>query len=190
MGSFYTNITLRGPEPEPVAAALAELGRTAIVTPAVNGYVTVFDETCESQDVRLLDVLAGDLSRRLACAALAALNHDDDVLVYRLYDRGALVDHYESAPGWDTGEDVPPEGGQPAVLCRVLGVDGDQVELEAILRASDDWEDGYLTASDRHADLVETLGIPLYVAGLGYTYVTRGEAPAFGLDPAGLRRVG
>ena len=44
MGHFYTNYTLRGPSQHTVAAALA--GRSAIVTPAQDGCVIVFDEHC------------------------------------------------------------------------------------------------------------------------------------------------
>ncbi len=48
MGSFYTNYTLRRPSQQAVAAALA--GRSAIVTPAEDGCVVVFDEQSDEQD--------------------------------------------------------------------------------------------------------------------------------------------
>ncbi len=48
MGNFYTNYTLRGPSQQTVAAVLA--GRSAIITPAREGCVVVFDERSDDQD--------------------------------------------------------------------------------------------------------------------------------------------
>ena len=56
MGNFYTNYTLRGPSQAAVATALA--GRFAIVTPAQNGCVVVFDEVSDHQDQKVITKLA------------------------------------------------------------------------------------------------------------------------------------
>ena len=92
MGNFYTNYTLRGPTQQAVASALA--GRAALVSPSRNGCVVAFDAATE-QDIDAAGNLAKDLSHRLQCAVLAVSNHDDDILWYRLYDRGQLLDEYE-----------------------------------------------------------------------------------------------
>src|SRR5262245_28249420 len=102
MGNFYTNYTLRGPSQQAVAAALS--GRTAIVTPASNGAVVVFDEESDSQDSHAIAQLGAHLSQTLNCPVLAVLNHDDDILFYQLYEGGAQTDQYCSAPGYFSGE--------------------------------------------------------------------------------------
>ena len=77
MGNFYTNNTLRGPSQQAVAAALA--GRSAIVTPAQDGCVVVFDEASDEQNQEVITELAARLSREFDCPVLAVLNHDDDI---------------------------------------------------------------------------------------------------------------
>src|SRR5581483_882204 len=101
MGNFYVNYTLAGVTQDAVAKALA--GRKCIVTPAANGAVVAFDEESDSQDTRVISSLASELSRRLSCAVLAVLNHDDDVLWYQLYTNGNLQDEYDSSPGYFDG---------------------------------------------------------------------------------------
>src|ERR1017187_6166492 len=93
MGNFYTNYTLRGPSQQSVAAALA--GRSAIVTPAQDGCVVVFDEESDEQNQEIIAELASRLSGELRCSLLAVLNHDDDILWYQLYLSGELVDEYD-----------------------------------------------------------------------------------------------
>ena len=82
MGNFYTNYTLRGASPQEIVAVLA--GRSAIVTPAHDGCVVVFDEESDEQDTGVITLLASRLSRELGCTVLAVLNHDDDIFWYQL----------------------------------------------------------------------------------------------------------
>jgi hypothetical protein len=94
MGNFYTNYTVRGPSQRAVASALA--GRSALVTPAQDGCVVVFDESSEDQDHDAIGELAARLARQFLCPVLAVVNHDDDILWYRLYQSGALIDQYDT----------------------------------------------------------------------------------------------
>src|SRR5206468_6298148 len=82
VGNFYVNHTVRGATPEAVAKALA--GRTAIVAPADNEFVVVFDSECDSQDQAVITELGEKLSDELKATVLAVLNHDDDLLWYQL----------------------------------------------------------------------------------------------------------
>ena len=82
MGNFYTNYTLRGPSQQAVARAMA--GRSAIVTPAQDGCVVVFDAQSDEQDSAVITELASRLSRELRCPVLAVLNHDDDIFTHRV----------------------------------------------------------------------------------------------------------
>lgn len=80
MGNFYVNYTLRGPSQADVAKALA--GRRARVTPMHKNCVVAFDEASDSQNRNEIVKLAAKLSKKLKCAVLAVLNHDDDILWY------------------------------------------------------------------------------------------------------------
>ena len=93
MGNFYTSYTLRGPSQRSVVAALA--GRSAFVTPPQDGCVVVLDEKSEEQNQEVISGLASQLSQRLACPVLAALNHGENILWYRLYQSGMLTDEYD-----------------------------------------------------------------------------------------------
>ncbi len=136
MGNFYTNITLQGPDRDPVLAYLDEQAIVAYVAAPKPGTVIVYDQVSESQDVTVLTERTAQLSRRFTCPAFAVLNHDDDVLLYWLFENGTQTDSYDSTPGMFTGDDSPPTGGNAATLCRVFGVPESRADaIESILRA-------------------------------------------------------
>jgi len=188
MGNFYTNYTLRGPSQAAVATALA--GRFAIVTPAQNGCVVVFDEVSDHQDQKVITKLASQLSRAASCPVLAVLNHDDDILWYQLHLNGKLADEYDSSPGYFDPSAGPsaPAGGDARKLCDAFGATS-VAEVESILRKSSFGKGGYTFAVERHADLVRALGLSVFGIGAGYRSVSHGELPE-GLTEAGLVRVG
>jgi hypothetical protein len=176
MGNFYTNYTLRGPSQQAVAKALA--GRSAIVTPALDGCVVVFDEQSDHQDQAVLTELASRLSREFGCPVLAVLNHDDDIFWYHLYVAGELVDEYDSSPGYFDPSAKPsaPVGGDARELCSAFG-GGDVAEVESVLRKPSFDEGGYTFAVERHTDVARALGIPSFGVGAGFRYVAAGELP-------------
>ena len=175
MGNSYVNYTLRGPGHQAVAAVLA--GRNAIVTPAHNGCVAVFDEKSDEQTRAAMDDLGARLSRELHCPVLSVLVHDDDLFCYHLFDRGDCIDRYDSSPGYfdPSAERTEPAGGNAGKLCGAFGVDKAS-EVESILRKSDG-DAGYTFATDRHADLVQALGLPDYAVASSYASVSSGELP-------------
>lgn len=188
MGNFYTNYTLTGPTTQAVVAALG--GRSAIVTQAQEGCVVVFDEESEEQDTDVITMLASRLSRKLGCPVLAVFNHDDDILAYWLYLSGELADEYDSSPAYfdPAAEEVsPPAGGDAQKLCNAFGASA-VADVESVLRKVP-LDDEFYFADDRHRDLARLLGVPLFVVGAGFRYVSRGELPA-GLDNDALVRVG
>ncbi len=183
MGSFYTNVTLRGPEQPQVAEYLASRNRQTIVSPTVEGVTVVYDAITESQDPDTLTSLGRELSAQLDCPALAALCHDDDVLWLQLHVDGRLVDEYDSTPGYFDGTPAGgPEGGDAEALCAAFGAGGRAGEVEDILRRGPDFV-GYTFAPQRHKALASALGIPPALVTAGYDYLTRGEVPA-GFNPA------
>jgi hypothetical protein len=187
MGNFYTNYTVRGPSPQAIVAVLT--GRSAIVTPAQDGCVVVFDEESDEQDTEVISLLASRLSRELRCPVLAVLNHDDDIFWYQLYLSGELADEYDSSPGYfdPAAEPAAPAGGDAQKLCSAFGASG-IAEVESVLRRSSFDEDGYTFAVERHEDLARALGIPSFGVGAGFGYVSEGELPK-GLDDETLIRV-
>lgn len=185
MGNFYTNYTLRGPTQKDVAAALA--GRNAIVTPQMSGSLVVFDEASDDQNHEHIAELAEMLSSKFQCPVLAVLNHDDDILWYQLYERGRLMDEYDSAPDYfePAAEPEPPKGGDAKRLCSVFGSD-EVTEVERILRQSQE-KNGYAFAFERHLDLVKALGLPDFAVGTCYSSFESDQCPE-GLSPGDLIR--
>jgi hypothetical protein len=177
MGAFYTNYTLRGVSQRAVAKALA--GREALISREQNGCVVVFDKLSDAQDQAQIASLASDLSKSLNCAVLALLDHDDDILWYRLYEAGKLSDEYDSTPNyWGTkGPDtLPPSGGGAARLCAAFQA-GDAAVVETILRSSSIAKNEYVFAMDRHKDLVTALSLPEFAVGGAYGGIVRGYFP-------------
>lgn len=189
MGNFYTNITLLGPDQDSVADYLTQHNRRAYVSPTVNRCTVVYDELCESQDTDVLEELASDLSKRFGCPALAVLNHDDDILWYKLFESGQLTDEYDSSPDYfdDEAESSMPRGGDAQKLCGLFKSEQDVAEVERILRANG--PDAYLFAFERHEDLAKALGIPTFSVGCGYNYIEQDELP-LGLEFDKLRHTG
>lgn len=187
MGSFYTNLTIRGPGQEAVASELK--GRSAFVSPPMNGSVVVFDEECDEQDPKVLAKLASRLSSRFSCPVLAVLNHDDDVLWFRLYKSGDLLDEYDSYPGFSEGDDTAtqPRGGDARALCDAFG-SSNYAEVERVLRTTSLDEDGYTFAVERHDELAQALELPSYGVGTGFNYIVEDELPE-GLELDDLLRV-
>lgn len=133
MGSFYTNITLKTADTDRVLDALRQAQRAALVSAPEHGYTVVFDEASESQEPEVLKALATRLSRSCACPALAILNHDDDVLLYFLYERGQLADEYNSAPSFfeeDADPGTPPLGGDANRLSTVFNAASRRSDIE------------------------------------------------------------
>lgn len=179
MGNFYVNYTLRGPDQSAVASVLA--GRSAIVTPALDDCVVVFDEESDEQNQEIITELASHLSGKLRCPLLAVLNHDDGILWYQLYLNGELVDGYDSAPGYFDTEDEEAalrgsEGGDAKKLCAAFETDA-VAEVERILRKPSAEDGGYVFAVERHDDLVGALGIPSYGNGFSFRSFSDDDLP-------------
>lgn len=190
MGSFYTNITLRSPQQARVAEVLKTSGRQTFVSPAANGCTVVFDRDSEDQDIDVLNQLASALSGKLGCAALAVLNHDDDVLVVTLHEAGRLVDEYNSSPLYfNDGPGAAPEGGDAELLCRAFGADGKVDEVEDLLRTQGHSEGGFTFEMERHEALVKALGLPTAAVATGFNYIDQGEIPE-GLSESDFVRTG
>jgi len=177
MGSFYTNVTLRTEQQPSVVAALK--GREAYVSQPVNGCIVVYDRESEDQS-KALPKLAGTLSAKLKCAALAVLIHDDDLLEYTLYQDGKLADKYVSWPAFlDDSASESPEGGDAEVLARAFGAESNIDQIESVLRQTraGNRDEGFIFEYERHEALVAALGIPTIAVSTGFNYIEQGELP-------------
>jgi len=191
MGSFYTNITLRTEQQPKVVETLRAAGRKAYVSPPMNGCVVVYDHESEDQS-KALNKLAGSLSAKLKCAALAVLIHDDDLLVYGLFQDGKLTDEYVSWPAlFDDSASESPEGGDAEILARAFGAESKIDEIESVLRETraGNRDEGIIFESERHGELVAALGIPTIAVSTGYNYIEQGELPE-GTTEESFTRVG
>lgn len=124
MGTFVTNLHVRNADPQSVIEALRSLD---VVPAYVRGspestWTSIFPEAAD-QDESALSKMASGLSKALNRPVIAFLVHDSDIFLYWLYDSGKELDRYNSAPGFFTGKQIPPEGGYPEKL-RVCGPPG------------------------------------------------------------------
>lgn len=188
MESFYVSHTLATTDVEAVVAALQ--GRNAFVTPAHKGCVVVLDQEAEGQEPEVVLALGCRLSNELAVPVLVAQNHDDDILLLALCQRGWVVDQYNSAPELfepdPDAEPIGPQGGNAERLAEAFG-SPQLEEIERILRHPSG-EEGYLFAYERHFALVKALGASEYGVNTGYKYLAAGEHPA-GLTAGQLIRI-
>jgi hypothetical protein len=148
-------------------AYLKEMGRNAAVSPTISEITVVMDADCESQDTNVLATLTADLSRRFSAAALSFLNHDDEVLLYELFQNGESAEKYNSV-------DTRPADDAGRRLAEIFGKTGSTAEIGKILYKA------YLFEVDRHSDLVKALGLSPLAVGIGFNYLkemTQDELP-------------
>jgi hypothetical protein len=179
MGQFYANIALKTEDLDLVAHELTVLGRDALVV-RQDGITMVYDRRCDDQDIDELARLSRTLSERAGCVALASCNHDDDVLLLILCDRGTEVDRYDSTPGYfeggtgDAGDAGAPSGGEAGQLCAAFGVAKRVSDVDQLLRRT---HRSTVVEGERHHALALALELPPGLVMLGYRYASDGELP-------------
>lgn len=177
MGSFYVNFVARTKNRGEVGNLLA--GRDAYISPVLDEVVLFYDREADAQDWPLIEKLAREFSDRLATVILATLNHDDDILMYCLFENGEERDSYNSAPDYfeDTYTSRGPIGGAAEVLCEAFGSKNINA-VGIILRTPEAASgDGYVFALDRHRDLMEALGMTSLAFLAGYRHLEAGDFP-------------
>ncbi len=101
MGAFFTNYHVRTADATNCAKVLATRIRSrALITDSKNGWITVYDEQSESQDINVLHRLAKDFSTKLKTAVVAMMVHDSDIFVYLAFEKGELIDQFDSRPDY------------------------------------------------------------------------------------------
>ncbi len=145
MGAFFTSVQVHGDDLASVLSALRadaeeegfdELGdaegadRSVIVLPAEAGWISIYDQASEGQDVALLERIAQRVSAALHTHCVTILVHDSDVLDLRLFGDGAALDEYDSIPDYfgSARKAKAALAGQPA-LWRELLIAGTEEDL-------------------------------------------------------------
>jgi hypothetical protein len=173
VGNFYCNFAVRGPMQEEIAATLRDARRRALVTPAVNGTVIVYDEAVENSYDEEIDKVGELLSKHHDCPVLATTVIDDDELWFRLYQHGIKTVDYSSGSRYSSG----PRYGGAGAICRAFGrpvvapiawllLHIPYVVLEVL----------------RHMALARLLRIPNWCVGCGYRDITENDGLPEGLS--------
>jgi hypothetical protein len=186
VGAFFTNLQVRSASPRAVADAIREgvardfeeveegADREVLVLPAdAGGWVAVYDQRAESQEGKVLDALAGLVSR--GTMAFGVTVHDSDVLFLTLYVDGAVADRYDSNPAY-FGErprktKASDLAGHPDRWKRALAPGKTEDELR------DTWKREDLFAEATLARTAELLACDPQRASVGHQYVDRATLP-------------
>lgn len=173
MGSFYTQVLVRGADQERCAEVMRTLRRASYILPARNGITVVCDRQAENQDLELLDSVAATLSARLQADTTAMLNHDDDWLVFRHFHAGAF------AGGLQVGHMPWSLRGSVTRMRAALNPRAPALRVYLALLKP------HVFQVRRHAELIAALGLPPASLGVGYDYIAKNDVPRF-FDRSGV----
>jgi ribosomal protein S18 acetylase RimI-like enzyme len=121
-----------------VARFMPRLGRSAgtEVTPARNGWVTIYDALCDA-DRSAHRRLGAELSERLGVPAVALRLEEGSVVRFYLFERGRMVDEYLSVPtyyGELSKADELSLAANPTLVSRLTGAD--PARVRAVVRTA------------------------------------------------------
>jgi ribosomal protein S18 acetylase RimI-like enzyme len=144
-GESYASLHVQSDDLDAVQAQVDKYlprlgGSGARVEGPHNGWVAVYAELVD-RDRRSRERLAAELSNATA-AVVCAISVDDGVVVrYVLYERGSIVDEYQSVPehfGPLPPGDIVALGANPTVVSRLTGAEPADVRAVARTAASSD----------------------------------------------------
>jgi ribosomal protein S18 acetylase RimI-like enzyme len=144
-GESYASLHIQSDDADSVRAAVAKYlprlgGSGGRVEGPRNGWVAVYAELVD-RDRRARERLASELSNATA-AVVCAISVDDGAVVrYVLYERGSVVDEYQSVPehfGPLPPGDVVALGANPTVVSRLTGAEPARVRAVARTASSPD----------------------------------------------------
>jgi hypothetical protein len=172
---IFANINVRSNDQKAVVAAFRRLPRrqAGYVAPAMDGWVTVFDEISDSPDEDRLSGYTVMLSDRLQTHALGFLVYESDVLLYTLAEKERLLDHYSSWPDYFDEDVAEAEWdrlkGDDRALARLAAPPASPQQVRAVLDGEHDF------AEEKLQDLVRVLGLPEHAGRWGYHFLADSE---------------
>jgi hypothetical protein len=93
----------------------------------------VYDREIETAEPEDIGNLAAQLSRTCGGITIPLLNYDDDVLWFRIYDTGKLMDEYNSAPAYFEGSRSALVGGNEQVIAGIFNASESADRVRVIL---------------------------------------------------------
>jgi ribosomal protein S18 acetylase RimI-like enzyme len=144
-GESYASLHIQTDNREAVEAAIAKYlprlgGSGGRVEGPKNGWLAVYAELID-RDRRARERLAAELSNATAAVVCAIGVEEGAVVRYALFERGSIVDEYQSVP--DYFEPLPPGdivalGANPTVVSRLTGAEPSRMRAAARTASSPD----------------------------------------------------
>jgi hypothetical protein len=134
MGAFITNCSFKIDSQEAIVDAIRkhDANRSCFVSPALGGWVTVYDDSSEGSDEERMGLCAS-ITRACKCPAIAFRVADSDSLEYWVFDRdGTVADKSELVKEPPSEAEARGLAGDPKKLVSCLQV---AVTVAAIRRA-------------------------------------------------------
>jgi hypothetical protein len=168
-GESYASIHVQTDDAAEVEAAVAKYlprlgGSGGRVTSPSNGWTAVTAELLD-RDRRALDRLASELSNATAAVVCTLAVEDGRLVRYVLYERGSVVDEYQSVPeyyGPVPPGDVVALGANPTVVARLTGAE--PARLRGVARTASS-PDELPPAPELLRQLAELMGLELPARG-------------------------
>jgi ribosomal protein S18 acetylase RimI-like enzyme len=163
-GESYASIHVQTDDAEAVQAAVAKylprLGAPSggRVSEPRNGWVAVHDDLLD-RDRKARERLASELSNATAAVVCAIALEDGRVVRYALFERGSIVDEYQSVPeyyGPLPPGDVVALGANPTVVARLTGAE--PARVRAAVRTAGSPEE-LPPAPELFSEIAELMGL-------------------------------
>ena len=145
-GEWYASVHVQTDDFDAVQAAVAKYlprfgaaGEARVAQPS-SGWVAVYHELLDN-DRKARERLASELSNATAAVVCAIAVEDGAVVRYALFDRGSIVDEYQSVPEYHgplPPGDVVALGANPTVVARLTGAEPARVRAVARTASSPD----------------------------------------------------
>jgi hypothetical protein len=138
VGESYASLHVQTDDHDAVEAALAKYlprfgGSGGRVEGPLNGWVVVYAELVD-RDRQARERLASELSNALGAVVCAIGVEEGAVVRYALFERGSIVDEYQSVPDYFAPlppGDVVALGSNPTVVSRLTGAEPARVRAAA-----------------------------------------------------------
>lgn len=170
--THYTQVIARTARPTHILGAVQSAD--VYIFPYAPEGTVICERTSDAVDVRALVQVADGISWNLgsSTAVLALAGDESGGFWCGLFDGGERRFQHNRLIGRDDIADKPASPAEVDVLCRYFGGEVDRQAVYGVLTSARN-----MTAGDRHAALVDLLGLPAWSAGIGYAQVAGGATP-------------